>query len=192
VQDPRAKQPELYLRWNALGEAIRSSTRRVVLIDEIDKAPKDFPNDLLNEIDQMTFYVPALDKTFTSEQRPIVIITSNRERQLPDPFLRRCVFHRIDFPKTDQLKMILRERLGHLNLSEALLGAAIRRFEEVRALPAMDKKPATGELLAWLRVLTATGVTAEALERAALAELPSPGLLAKTEQDANRFRQPAV
>ncbi len=192
VHDPRATQPELYVRWNALGEAIRSPTRRVVLIDEIDKAPRDFPNDLLDEIDQMAFSVPALEQTFTAVERPIVIITSNSERQLPDPFLRRCVFHRIEFPDAEQLQRILLERLGHLNLSDRLRTVAIQRFEEVRALPAMEKKPATGELLAWVRALAATGVEADALERAVLADLPAPGVLAKTEQDANRLRQPGA
>jgi len=189
VHDERATHPELYVRWNALGEAIRSPVRRVVLIDEIDKAPRDFPNDLLDEIDQMEFSVPSLNMKFTATERPIVIITSNSERQLPDPFLRRCVFHRIEFPKADRLEQILRERLGHLNLAQQLLDVAIRRFEEVRALPALEKKPATGELIAWVNVLSATGVTAEALKGLAASQLPSPGLLAKTEQDARLLNQ---
>ena len=96
--DARAERPEHYIRWQALGEAIRSTAPRVVLIDEVDKAPRDFPNDLLDEIDRMEFSVPELGETFTATHRPVVIITSNSERQLPDPFLRRCVFHEIEFP----------------------------------------------------------------------------------------------
>ena len=189
VHDERATKPELYVRYNALGAAIQSKTRRVVLIDEIDKAPRDFPNDLLDEIDQMAFRVPALDLEFRAAERPVVIITSNSERQLPDPFLRRCVFHRIEFPKGDRLELILRERLGHLELDDHLLKVAIKRFEEVRGLPRLEKKPATGELLAWVKTLVSTGVAAGDLERAVVADLPAPGLLAKTQADADRLRE---
>jgi MoxR-like ATPase len=191
VQDERATRPEFYVRWNALGEAIRSPVRRVVLIDEIDKAPRDFPNDLLDEIDQMEFRVPALDLSFKATERPVVIITSNSERQLPDPFLRRCVFHRIEFPPADRLQQILRERLGHLQLPERLLDVAVRRFEEIRALPGLEKRPATGELLAWVRVLIATGVDAADLERRLLKDIPSPSALVKTEQDTRALAQTA-
>jgi MoxR-like ATPase len=188
VHDPRAGQPEVYVRYNALGEAIRSETRRLVLIDEIDKAPRDFPNDLLNEIDQMEFQVPELSLRFRAKNRPVVIITSNSERQLPDPFLRRCVFHRIEFPAADRLEAILIERLGHLQLPQRLASVAIRRFEEVRALPGLDKKPATGELLAWVKVLGATGVDVDAIDRAGLSRLPATSALVKTEQDAQILR----
>jgi MoxR-like ATPase len=191
VRDERATNPEFYVRWNALGEAIRSPVRRVVLIDEIDKAPRDFPNDLLDEIDQMEFRVPALDLSFKATERPVVIITSNSERQLPDPFLRRCVFHRIEFPAPDRLERILRERLSHLQLSERLLEVAIRRFEEIRALPGLEKRPATGELLAWVRVLAATGVDAGDLEKRLLKDIPSPSALVKTEQDTRALAQAA-
>lgn len=191
VQDQRATRPEFYVRWNALGEAIRSPVRRVVLIDEIDKAPRDFPNDLLDEIDQMEFRVPALDLSFKATERPVVIITSNSERQLPDPFLRRCVFHRIEFPPSDRLQQILRERLDHLQLPERLLDVAVRRFEEIRALPGLEKRPATGELLAWVRVLVATGVDAADLERRLLKDIPSPSALVKTEQDTRALAQTA-
>jgi MoxR-like ATPase len=191
VQDARAKQIDQYIRWNALGEAIRSPTRRVVLIDEIDKAPRDFPNDLLDEIDQMEFRVPALDAPYKATLRPVVIITSNSERQLPDPFLRRCVFHRIEFPGAEMLKKILQERLGHLDVGEKLIDVAIKRFEEVRALPGLEKRPATGELIAWVKVLRATGVESEGLSQATLANLPSPGLMLKTEPDTRLLNQAA-
>lgn len=182
--DPRAAKPEHYVKWNALGEAIRSPTRRLVLIDEIDKAPRDFPNDLLDEIDQMEFKVPSLDMAFKATERPVVIITSNSERQLPDPFLRRCVFHRIAFPDATRLKQILQERLGHLDLPRALVDAAVARFETIRSLPGLEKKPATGELLAWVRTLQATGVDAKALEAKIVAETPAHEALLKTESDS--------
>jgi MoxR-like ATPase len=188
VRDDRATNPEHYVRWNALGEAIRSTTRRLVLIDEIDKAPRDFPNDLLNEIDQMEFRVPELALDVRATHRPVVIITSNSERQLPDPFLRRCVFHRIEFPDAARLEAILTERLGHLGLPDRLVAVAVRRFDEVRGLPGLEKKPATGELLAWVKVLRATGIDADVLDRMALADLPSTAALLKTEQDAQIIR----
>lgn len=188
VHDDRATNPEHYVRWNALGEAIRSTSRRLVLIDEIDKAPRDFPNDLLNELDQMEFRVPELAIEVRAAHRPIVIITSNSERQLPDPFLRRCVFHRIEFPDAPRLEAILTERLAHLALPDRLVSVAVRRFDEVRALPGLEKKPATGELIAWVKVLRATGISPEALERVPLADLPSTAALLKTEQDARMIR----
>jgi MoxR-like ATPase len=188
VHDERASKPELYVKWNALGEAIRSETRRLVLIDEIDKAPRDFPNDLLDEIDQMSFTVPELSAKFIATHRPVVIITSNSERQLPDPFLRRCVFHRIEFPDADRLQAILAERLGHLQLSDRLITSVVRRFEEVRLLPGLEKKPATGELIAWAKVLRATNVDVGVIDELPLRELPSTAALVKTEQDARLLR----
>ena len=189
--DARASKPELYIRWSALGEAIRSPARRLVLIDEVDKAPRDFPNDLLDEIDQMAFQIPSLDLHFKATERPVVIITSNSERQLPDPFLRRCVFHRIEFPSAAQLQQILQERLGHLNLSQQLVESAVRKFNEVRGLAGLEKKPATGELLAWVRVLQATGVQHAELDRLAPRDLPAQSALLKTDQDAKLLRQAA-
>src|SRR5262249_5791432 len=150
-------------RYQALGDAIKSGVRRVVLVDEIDKAPRDFPNDLLDVIDQMAFTVPETGRRFSTSSRPVVIITSNSERELPDPFLRRCVFHRLDFPKPERLAEILRERLGHLDLADRLVQAAIARFEEVRAIAGIEKPPATGELIVWVRVLKQAGVDAEKL-----------------------------
>src|SRR5690606_33200853 len=112
VRDERATDAAHYVRWQALGQAIRGDAERVVLIDEVDKAPRDFPNDLLDEIDRMEFEVPEFGWTHSARHRPIVIITSNSERQLPDPFLRRCVYHYIPFPDPERLTMILRQRLG--------------------------------------------------------------------------------
>ena len=188
IHDERAAKPELYVKWNALGEAIKSGDRRLVLIDEIDKAPRDFPNDLLDEIDQMEFRVPELSMKFRATHRPVVIITSNSERQLPDPFLRRCVFHRIEFPTGDRLQQILSERLSHLALAERLAAVAVKRFEEVRSLPGLEKKPATGELLAWVKVLQATNVDVATLNDVPISGLPATPALVKTEQDARLLR----
>src|SRR5436190_22951249 len=179
IRDERATRPELYLKWNALGEAIRSPARRVVVIDEIDKAPRDFPNDLLDEIDRMEFHVPELGLRYKAAERPVVIITSNSERQLPDPFLRRCVFHRLEFPSGDRLQAILRERLGHLDLPQRLIEVATKRFEQLRQVAGFEKLPSTAELIAWVRVLHASGIDPEELRNSKLAELPFPGTIVK-------------
>ena len=189
VQDPRAENLESYIRWQALGEAIRSPTPRVVIIDEIDKAPRDFPNDLLDEFDRMEFRVHELGVTYKATHRPIVVITSNSERQLPDPFLRRCIFHRIEFPTGAQLQMILTERLGHLNLASHLIEAATRRFEQIRQLPGLEKKPATGELITWVKVLQVSGVDPDELSKTRLGDLPFVGALAKSDQDATLLKR---
>lgn len=188
IEDPRAKQIENYVSWQALGEAIRSETPRVVLIDEIDKAPRDFPNDLLDEIDRMEFRLPELRSApFKAHHRPIVIITSNSERQLPDPFLRRCVFHRIAFPEKKQLLEILRQRLAP-GVARRLLEVAVERFEQLRAKELrLEKKPSTGELIVWVRMLIRAGVDAEWLLKAALKELPFSGALIKNESDSDRI-----
>lgn len=132
----------------------RGPTRSVVLVDEIDKAPRDLPNDLLHELDQMSFRVAETGRTFeaAAELRPIVVVTSNSERSLPDAFLRRCVFFHIDFPDRDRLREIVDRRLTDCSLSPARLEAALAHFEEIRSL-ALRKKPATAELLGWLRIV---------------------------------------
>jgi MoxR-like ATPase len=183
TRDTRAEDLESYIRWRALGDAIRGTTQRVVLIDEIDKAPRDFPNDLLDELDRMEFRVPELSLTIRAAERPIVLITSNSERQLPDPFLRRCIFHRLDFPSGDRLQAILHERLGYLDVSGRLIEAATSRFEQLRKVPGFEKLPSTAELIAWVRVLHAAGVEPEALRATSLKDLPFTGALVKSEQD---------
>ncbi len=149
---------EKYVVLQALGKAIASKQKRVVLIDEIDKAPRDFPNDLLDVIEAMRFEVRELDKVFesTPEARPVVFISSNSEKQLPDPFLRRCVFHHIEFPSAVDLERIVQKNLGPLKLEAKLVREAIARFEELRKEP-LVKPPATAELLVWLRVLHRAG-----------------------------------
>lgn len=183
TRDARAEDLESYIRWRALGDAIRGSLQRVVLIDEIDKAPRDFPNDLLDELDRMEFRVPELSLTIRASERPIVLITSNSERQLPDPFLRRCIFHRLDFPAGDRLQAILHERLGHLDVSTRLIEVATSRFEQLRKVPGFEKLPSTAELIAWVRVLHAAGVEPGGLGSTALKDLPFTGALVKSEQD---------
>ena len=183
IGDKSAAEPERYVRWQALGEAIRSERERVVLIDEVDKAPRDFPNDLLDEIDRMEFAVPEFGWAFTAAARPVVIITSNSERQLPDPFLRRCVYHYIPFPPKDRLQAIVKQRMGATSLSDPVLTLALDRFYALRDVPGIEKKPATAELLMWVKVLTQAGVDHAELEKAGLRNLPFKGALIKTEHD---------
>lgn len=185
-RDARTAELSHYVQFEALGTAITGDTQRVVLIDEIDKAPRDFPNDLLDEIDRMSFLVSETRTRYKAKQRPVVIITSNSERQLPAPFLRRCVFHHIAFPGPAQLKVILEQRIAHLNLSTGMAEAAIRRFTELRALESMEKVPATSELITWVRVLIAAGVPVDSIDKSPLAELPLLSALVKTRADLDR------
>jgi MoxR-like ATPase len=184
----RARDAKRYVYFGPLGQAIKERARRVVLIDEVDKAPRDFPNDVLNELDKMEFEVPELETgegkvRYSSTVRPIVIITSNSERQLPLPFLRRCVFHHITFPSRERLEEIVHQRLGPLQLERAVISAAVERFEDVRRIPGLVKAPATGELLAWIHVLGARRVNAAEIRRIALRELPFLQALLKDHGD---------
>jgi MoxR-like ATPase len=183
TRDKSAEDPRNYITYRALGIALMSAQQRLVLIDEIDKAPRDFPNDLLNEIDRMSFRIPETGEEFAAAIRPVVIITSNSERQLPDAFLRRCVFYEIKFPGPDRLEEILKERLAHLDVSDALVRTAVRRFLQMRDLDGLEKQPATGELLMWLKVLQMAGVDAATLERTPLAELPFTAAVIKPRHD---------
>lgn len=187
VEDPRAKDPAAYVRFEALGQAIRAESPRVVLIDEIDKAPRDFPNDLLNVLDgEVQFEVHETGERFVAAHRPVVIITSNSERPLPDPFLRRCVFHRIDPPTEALLRRIVRARFDPRELEQRFVDVALRRFSELRQMQ-LEKPPATGELLVWIRVLLRAGVGADDIERAPLADL-HVGALIKLEADLRRLQ----
>jgi MoxR-like ATPase len=183
TQEASAKKPENYITYQALGLALRSPQRRLVLIDEIDKAPRDFPNDLLNEIDRMQFRIVQTGEEVAAKVRPVVIITSNSERQLPVAFLRRCVFHEIKFPTDARLEEILTERLGHLKAPQALIATAVRRFNEIRSLDGLEKPPATGELIMWVKVLHQAGVDANALETTPLSQLPYTAAVIKTRHD---------
>ena len=154
----------------------------VLLIDEIDKADLEFPNDLLWELDQMEFYIPETRETVRAKKRPIVIITSNAEKELPDAFLRRCVFHYIEFPDQEQMERILRVHFDHLE--EDLLHQAMAAFYWLRQLRDIDKKPGTSELVDWLRALTAGGVDPARIGK----EIPFAGVLLKKDKDLRTLR----
>jgi MoxR-like ATPase len=186
--DVRARDASAYLTYRALGEAIRSPTTTVVLIDEIDKAPRDFPNDLLNELDRMAFEVPEVDPPlrFRAAARHFVLITSNSERRLPMPFLRRCVYAHIEFPDVRTLT-----RIVELHCSQPVrtfVALAVRRFLELRAIPGLVKTPATGELIAWVRVLRHIGIDERALEIPPPGELPALETLIKMVDDLRTVR----
>jgi MoxR-like ATPase len=189
VHDERAKAPAAYVRFEALGLAVLSPAPRVVLIDEIDKAPRDFPNDLLGVLEEtLSFSVRETGDTYTAKHRPFVLITSNSERQLPEPFLRRCVYHHIDFPSVQDLERIVRARFDVGEISRDFVRAAVERFRAIRELP-LEKPVSPGELLAWIRVLRRAGVREEDVagdKAKPLAEL-YPGVLAKMRGDLERL-----
>lgn len=166
-----------YIRLGSLGQAFTTDTQVVVLIDEVDKAELEFPNDLLNELDEMNFYILETDERIVAKHRPIVIITSNAEKELPDAFLRRCVFHYIAFPDRPLMTDIV--HVHHPDLADNLLEQALRRFYELRKVDALRKKPSTSELIDWLQALVAGGIAAEQLEE----KLPFLGVLLKKESD---------
>ena len=175
-----------YVRFGPLGRAFLAEQPVVVLIDEIDKADVEFPNDLLRELDEMAFHVPELDETFRARHRPVTIITSNAEKELPDAFLRRCVFHYIAFPDREQMERIV--RVHHPALDQALLDVALDRFFAFRRKQGLRKKPSTSELVDWLTVLVHAGLDPERLKT----EDPFLGVLLKQEQDlAPGGRRPA-
>jgi MoxR-like ATPase len=166
-----------YIRLGCLGQAFAAETQVVVLIDEIDKADVEFPNDLLNELDEMRFYILETDAWVVARHRPVVIITSNAEKELPDAFLRRCVFHYIAFPGRDLMTEIVHVHFPRLE--DNLLQQVLERFYELRKVEALRKKPSTSELLDWLQALLAGGVSAEQLAQ----RLPFLGVLLKKESD---------
>ena len=190
VQDPRARDLRNYLHLGPLGEAIQSNKRQVVLIDEIDKAPRDFPNDLLHVLDKMELLIPETETEINARDRPkpIVVITSNNESQLPEAFLRRCMFHNIEFPKEDELRKIFDQRLGHLKLSQELRDRIMHRFLEIRSYEdRLLKTPATDELLTWARILESAGVTTSDLD-GPIEKLPFLGALLKVREDLKLFK----
>ena len=166
-----------YIKLGKLGEAFQSQERVVLLIDEIDKADLEFPNDLLWELDQMEFYIPETRETVRARQRPIVIITSNAEKELPDAFLRRCVFHYIEFPDREQMERIVRVHLP--DIEEALVEQALEAFYWLRGLRDIEKKPSTSELVDWLRALAAGGVDPQRITE----KIPYAGVLLKKDKD---------
>ena len=166
-----------YIKLGMLGQAFKSAERVVVLIDEIDKADLEFPNDLLHELDRMRFFIHEIDEEVVAHHRPIVIITSNAEKELPDAFLRRCVFHYIAFPDKTLMKRIV--GVHHPNLEAQILDAAIERFFWLRGMNDLKKRPSTSELIDWLVVLARAGVSGDEIAR----RLPFAGTLLKVEED---------
>ena len=178
-----------YIKRGKLWEAFASNERPVLLIDEIDKADIEFPNDLLHELDQMSFHVYETGETITAKQRPIILITSNNEKDLPDAFLRRCFFHYIQFPDEETMAKIVHVHFP--DIKQRLLSAAMKRFFEVRAMPGLKKKPSTSELLDWLKLLLVEDIDPETIKEADPKKLIPPlhGALLKNEQDVHLFER---
>ena len=172
-----------YIKLGKLGEAFSAEEQVVLLIDEIDKADLEFPNDLLWELDRMEFYIPETKETVKAKQRPIVIITSNAEKELPDAFLRRCVFHYIEFPDQAQMEAILRVHFE--NLDEQLIRQSLAAFYWLRELRGIEKKPSTSELVDWIRALVAGGVDPARIEDT----IPYAGVLLKKDKDLRTLRK---
>jgi MoxR-like ATPase len=172
-----------YIRLGRLGEAFAAPQRLVLVIDEIDKADLEFPNDLLWELDRMSFHIPETGQTVVARQRPVVIITSNAEKELPDAFLRRCVFHYIAFPDPEEMEAIV--RVHHPGLEDALLGAALEAFYVLRSFEGLQKRPSTSELIDWVQALVIGGVAPERV----VSELPFLGVVLKTPPDVDMARR---
>jgi MoxR-like ATPase len=166
-----------YIRLGPLGQAFAAGEKSVLLIDEVDKADIEFPNDLLNELDRMRFFIVETNEEIVAQNRPVVIITSNNEKELPDAFLRRCVFHFIDFPDPELMRRIV--AVHHPELEEQLLGQALEVFFELRNMKRLRKRPSTSELIDWIAVLKASGLRNVKLDQA----VPFLGALLKKEQD---------
>jgi MoxR-like ATPase len=170
-----------YIKLGKLGQAFASAEQLVLLIDEIDKADIEFPNDLLNELDEMSFYIPETNQTVTASHRPITVITSNAEKELPDAFLRRCIFHYIEFPDPKLMEEIV---LVHFpDIKNSLLREALKTFYSLREIDEFRKKPSTGELIDWIRALIAGGVPHDSIAK----EIPFIGTLLKKETDYDYF-----
>ncbi|MGO4711338.1 AAA family ATPase [Bradyrhizobium sp. 2TAF24] len=187
--DPRVSDIANYIRRGKLWEAFTSEARPVLLIDEIDKADIEFPNDLLLELDRMEFHVYETGETIRAAKRPIVMITSNNEKELPDAFLRRCFFHYIKFPDADTMAQIVDVHFP--GIKQRLVQEAMRIFFEVREVPGLKKKPSTSELLDWLKLLLNEDITPETLRERDPRKLIPPlhGALLKNEQDVHLFER---
>jgi MoxR-like ATPase len=178
-----------YIKRGVLWEAFESEVPAIVLIDEIDKADIEFPNDLLRELDRMEFYVYETHQTIRAQRRPLVVITSNNEKELPDAFLRRCFFHYIRFPDRDTMEKIV--DVHYPGLKKALLQEALEVFFNLREVPGLKKKPSTSELLDWLKILLAEDISPEALRSPDKKAFIPPlhGALLKNEQDVHLFER---
>ncbi len=186
--DPKVEDVANYIKRGKLWEAFASDKRVVLLIDEIDKADIEFPNDLLQELDRMEFFVYETGETVRARHRPVVIITSNNEKELPDAFLRRCFFHYIRFPDADTLARIV--EMHHPGIKPDLLREALTQFYEIRETRGLKKKPSTSEVLDWLKLLLAEDMAPEDLRREGPNALPKlHGALLKNEQDVHLFER---
>ena len=186
--DDRVHDVRNYIRKGKLWQAFEADRKLVLLIDEVDKADIEFPNDLLQELDRMEFFVYETGETIRARQRPVVIITSNNEKELPDAFLRRCFFHFIRFPDAETLARIV--KVHHPGIKEGLLSTALTQFFELRETPGLKKKPSTSEMLDWLKLLLAEDLTPEDLKRDGVNALPKlHGALLKNEQDVHLFER---
>ena len=187
--DERATNIENYIKKGKLWEAFEADTRPVLLVDEIDKADIEFPNDLLQELDRMEFYCYELDRTIKAKQRPIIIITSNNEKELPDAFLRRCFFHYIKFPDDQTMRDIV--EVHYPGIKSKLVKDALQTFYAMRDLPGLKKKPSTSELLDWLKLLMNEDVDLDTLREQNPEKLTPPlhGALLKNEADIQLFER---
>lgn len=187
--DDRVHDINNYIKRGKMWEAFTSEKRPILLIDEIDKADIEFPNDLLHELDKMAFFVYETGETITAKQRPIIIITSNNEKDLPDAFLRRCFFHYIQFPDDETMAKIV--EVHYPGIKSRLLSAAMKRFYDVRAMPGLKKKPSTSELLDWLKLLLVEDIDPEVLKETDPKKSIPPlhGALLKNEQDVHLFER---
>ena len=187
--DARVNDVRNYLKKGKLWEAFTSPVRPVLLIDEIDKADIEFPNDLLQELDRMEFYVQETDETIRAEVRPVVVITSNNEKELPDAFLRRCFFHYIRFPDDETMRSIIEVHFP--GIKQRLVSEALKTFYEIRDTPGLKKKPSTSELLDWLKLLLVEDIDPETLREKTPNKLIPPlhGALLKNEQDVHLFER---
>jgi MoxR-like ATPase len=172
-----------YISLGKLGESFITEQPSVLLIDEIDKADLEFPNDLLWELDMMNFYIPETKKTIAAKNRPIVIITSNAEKELPDAFLRRCIFHYIDFPDAAMMLDII--KVHYPELEQSLIQHALDAFYRLRGIGGLMKRPSTSELLDWLQALALGGINPERIVR----ELPYMGVLLKKNEDFDKVQR---
>ncbi len=187
--DARVKDIRNYIRRGKLWEAFETETRPVLLIDEIDKADIEFPNDLLQELDRMEFFVYETGETVKARARPIVIITSNNEKELPDAFLRRCFFHYIKFPDAETMRSIVDVHFP--DIKGKLVSEALQIFYDIREVPGLKKRPSTSELLDWIKLLLNEDITAETLRESDPRKLIPPlhGALLKNEQDVHLFER---
>lgn len=172
-----------YIKLGKLGEAFTSDRQVVLLIDEIDKADLEFPNDLLWELDKMEFYINETKETVSTKHRPIVIITSNAEKELPDAFLRRCIFHYIEFPDRDKMEEIIKVHYG--DIDRRLVKNSLEAFYKIRDMKDLQKRPSTSELLDWIQALMVSGVSINDLYE----DMPFIGILLKKNQDIDTFKE---